>query len=231
MTKNGFKDRGISYVDNFFSKVDANGCCWEWNGARDRRNYGVSSRPEGRGAGRAHRISYEILVGPIPAGLVLDHLCRNPPCVNPDHLEPVTNHENLKRGFGFVGLNIRKEKCPAGHVLDRESKGRGGRPMRYCSACKGVGPQRPTLDEGQISELRRMHQDEGISYTELGRRFGIGNDAAKSVALGLRGTAFLRPAVDQRAVRDWAEVAGYKIGATGVIAREILDAYQRSHAA
>ena len=72
--------------------------CWEWLGCKDGDGYGMF-RFEGY-MRRAHRWGYELLVSKVPEGLVLDHLCRNPSCVNPDHLEPVTNQENLDRGEG-----------------------------------------------------------------------------------------------------------------------------------
>lgn len=70
--------------------------CWDWGRARDGAGYGAIWY-EGRVQG-AHRWVYEQLVGPIAKGLDLDHLCRNPRCVNPDHLEPVTHAENIRRG-------------------------------------------------------------------------------------------------------------------------------------
>lgn len=76
---------------------DENGC-WVWQRVRDRHGYGRTHRESGKTA-LAHRVYYERLVGPIPDGLQLDHLCRNHACVNPEHLEPVTNRENVIRGI------------------------------------------------------------------------------------------------------------------------------------
>lgn len=75
--------------------------CWTWQGHLDQGGYGRLTMDGGHRAlkRRAHRCMYELLVGPIPDGLQLDHLCSNPSCVNPTHLEPVTNRENTIRSF------------------------------------------------------------------------------------------------------------------------------------
>jgi hypothetical protein len=75
------------------------GPCWEWTSARTPSGYARVKR-QGRDS-QAHRVAYEVHVGPIPDGLELDHLCRNRGCVRPDHLEPVTHAENMRRGAPF----------------------------------------------------------------------------------------------------------------------------------
>jgi hypothetical protein len=77
--------------------------CWNWTGALSRNGYGRFGPQAGLTVG-AHRFAYELLVGPIPEGLDLDHLCRNRRCVNPAHLEPVGRSENLARGATARGL-------------------------------------------------------------------------------------------------------------------------------
>jgi hypothetical protein len=84
--------------------------CWEYQGYLDRHGYG-------RTCGLlAHRLSYGLFVGPIPAGLTIDHLCRNPRCVNPEHLEAVTQGENVRRGS--AAKPKRHTHCPQGHPLN-----------------------------------------------------------------------------------------------------------------
>ena len=88
----------------FWEKVDTEGDCWQWLGAKNAKGYGFF-----RIAGvlqRAHRASYEMLVGPIPPGLTIDHLCLNKSCVNPAHLKVVTMRENLQRRHALQGHKI-----------------------------------------------------------------------------------------------------------------------------
>lgn len=122
----------------FWNRVVSHGDCWEWTGSTN-RGYGVTSVVvDGRWRNRkAHRVAWQQLRGEIPEGLVLDHLCRNTWCVNPDHLEPVTLVENIRRGIGMGPRNAQKTHCKKGHEFTPENtRSRGGRPeWRLCRAC------------------------------------------------------------------------------------------------
>lgn len=116
----------------------AKSVCWIWKGTCITNGYGTFDL---RGKSiMAHRTSYEIFKGNIPKGLVLDHLCRNRKCVNPFHLEPVTNKENILRGFGPPAMNSRKINCKRGHPLSegKLTTSKSGKLVRTCRICSNV---------------------------------------------------------------------------------------------
>lgn len=124
-------------TDRFWSKVEtsADGC-WLWTAARFRTGYGAFGIG-GFQVGYAHRIAYLTLIGPIPPGLELDHLCRVRHCVNPLHLEPVTHSENVRRGTAWhvmAGMQRAKTHCPSGHPYAGENLYRY-KGKRMCRAC------------------------------------------------------------------------------------------------
>jgi hypothetical protein len=112
---------------------EPNSGCWLWTAAL-RNGYGVIGiGRKGSGVARAHRLAYEWYRGPIPPGLVLDHLCRTPSCVNPDHLEAVTDQVNLRRGMAPNMVARRTDTCTRGHVGTLVLIGTSQR--RRCSVC------------------------------------------------------------------------------------------------
>jgi hypothetical protein len=110
--------------------------CWEWQAALDANGYGKIW--DGKAVRLAHRVVYEMEVGPIPEGLDIDHLCRVTRCVNPEHLEPVTRSENLRRGEvgGYWG---RQTECRRGHEYTEENtriiNRKDGTQERVCKEC------------------------------------------------------------------------------------------------
>lgn len=122
---------GVPAEERFWSKVEvARNGCWLWVAGHSPEGYGVF-QPSPKKRAYAHRWAYEFLVGPIPAGLQIDHLCRTRDCLNPDHLEPVTSAVNTHRG----ATQIHRTVCPAGHPYDDVNTYRhNGR--RYCYACR-----------------------------------------------------------------------------------------------
>lgn len=107
--------------------------CIIWTGAVTSAGYGSLWR--GKGTALAHRVVYEEARGPIPAGMTLDHLCRNRRCVNPDHLEPVTNRENILRGTSPSAIHARKTHCPKGHPYDLANTRIRSNGARACRTC------------------------------------------------------------------------------------------------
>lgn len=123
-------------VETFLARVRKRQGCWLYQGYL---------RPDGYGYARhdnkkvlLHRFVYEATKGSIPQGLVLDHLCRNRSCINPDHLEPVTHQTNILRGVGRAAEQARQTSCFRGHPFDEENTVRYGsnRRRRFCGTCQ-----------------------------------------------------------------------------------------------
>jgi hypothetical protein len=147
--ESGWAQRFEDLPERLRSYIDRTDGCWVWIGRRT--GWG---REQGAGYGRyrmegrelmAHRVVYEALIGPIPRGLVLDHLCRNTRCVNPEHLDPVTQKVNVERSnAGRPGVK-RKTHCPKGHKYTPENtylkKGR----WQQCRICHSDRERVPNL--------------------------------------------------------------------------------------
>jgi hypothetical protein len=121
--------------DRFMAKVAVEGDCWLWAGSTDRKGYGRFAV-----AGRntlAHRWIYEQEKGEIHKGMVIDHLCRNRRCVNPNHMEVVTSQVNTLRGETIAAKNLSATHCPKGHAYTEGNFYRrssdGGRQCRPCA--------------------------------------------------------------------------------------------------
>ena len=165
--------------------------CWIWRGQPNREGYGTCVMTRGEyGTRLAHRAVYALLVEPVEPGRPLDHLCRVPMCVNPDHLEPVTNATNVQRGLLARLTLAQVEEIRAAHA-------RGGRSLRSLGAEYGVAhttigkivsgaawsetassssrlaPPIKRLDWEKVEEIRRLAEEEGVGCVPLARMFGV----------------------------------------------------------
>lgn len=136
-------------------EVDPETQCWNFTGSIDPYGYGRFGLGSRQLYKMAHRASYELHVGQIPNGLVLDHICRNRRCVNPAHLEPVTNKENILRGNGAPAQAARRDACQKGHPLQPAPLGHG----RYCPVCLRARSRANKRAEHQRRVLNGSHDD------------------------------------------------------------------------
>lgn len=139
-------ERGQARAVRFWSKVDKNGPlgCWIWTASLDSSGYGqfIVVRGQRGYPLRAHRVAWEYLRGSIPNERVVDHRCRNRACVNPEHMELVTNRENIVRGVSPSAINGRKTHCKNGHPFDEENTYRPPRGGRQCRTCQRLRNRR-----------------------------------------------------------------------------------------
>lgn len=133
MSTPGLSWKSVPARERLFSRltIDPSGCLL-WTGAQASVGYGqimINRRNE-----YVHRVMYRLFVGPIPDGMVLDHLCRVPLCANPAHLEAVSQRTNVLRGGAPAALNAAKTHCFRGHPFTPENTVTDGR-RRRCRAC------------------------------------------------------------------------------------------------
>lgn len=140
-------DLNPDILQRFWSKIIKTGNCWEWTACVLKNGYGQFTIDQK--LYYAHRVSYAIFIGDIPNNLHLDHLCRNRKCVNPDHLEPVTNEENIRRGLTGLQRGFQqksKTHCLKGHPYSGNNlylrKDRDG---RECKKCKRINEKNRRL--------------------------------------------------------------------------------------
>lgn len=142
-------------TERFWEKVSKDDTdCWLWTGALNSRGYGcwaINGRSQ-----LTHRVAYAALVGPIPEGLTIDHLCRVKVCCNPAHLEPVSIAENTRRWAVLVTV------CPAGHEYTLENTYRNGAGRRSCRECANAKRRKHPVGEGRRigAALRRQRERE-----------------------------------------------------------------------
>ncbi len=195
--------------------IDTVGWCWEWRNAA-RSGYGSANIKNGDGSNRpalAHRVSYEAFVAPIPRGKHLDHLCRNPRCVNPDHLEVVTSRENTIRGRSSDKLKV----CKNGHPLTEDNVYEvpldNGRVRRACVKCRVVrtresrhrrSPDQIANDKAKMAEAHK-------------RSYAKNSDIAKARA---KQWAIDNPERYRERMREWYRKNKERISAEGRARRQ-----------
>lgn len=131
--------------------------CWEWTASRQSGGYAqiMLKRPDGKFAPQVvHRVMWELTKGPIPEGLTIDHLCRVRYCVNPDHMEVVTQQVNILRGTSKSALNAVKTHCKRGHPLSGPNLYINPKGQRNCKTCRKM----------LFAEFRRTHPTYNRDY-------------------------------------------------------------------
>lgn len=145
----------IPIEQRFASKyeVDPETGCWLWTASIRPNGYAQFRYSKGKN-GYGHRFAYEHFVGPIDDGLTIDHLCRNRACVNPDHLEPVTQQKNVLRGMGKGAANAVKTHCPEGHPYEGDNLYVNPKTKRRtCRACQRL------YKDAHRDEIRAYQRD------------------------------------------------------------------------
>jgi hypothetical protein len=144
----------------FWSKVmDRPDGCWEWTGAQNSRGYGSVGID---GVVRStHRVAYEMLAGPIPDELTIDHLCHRKTCCNPAHLEVVSISENVRRAWadGLCVAKAQRSQCKRGHEFNAENTYVSPQGERFCRACKLLTERARTEAKARRDVLRLLTEE------------------------------------------------------------------------
>lgn len=159
----------------FWSRTQEVNGCWNWTGSKTSAGYGNLRLPNGK-YDYAHRVAYRLANGVIPTGLVLDHLCRQRHCVNPAHLEPVTQRENVRRGAAGYGA-IRTE-CRQGHDITKPenvyTNPAGERRCRVCAKAIDASRKAERHARGDLRKILRPTCRHGHAYDEVNTHIGKG---------------------------------------------------------
>jgi len=145
-----------TWLERVLERVEKTDTCWLWSGKLSAEGYGRLGH--GRKFHPVHRWIYEQLVAPVPKHLHMDHLCRVRHCVNPEHMEPVTPGENVRRGVSPIAKNSNKTHCPNGHQLTKVAWAN----RRQCVTCQR------RFGEAANEKLRQRKKAEGTYRKKLG---------------------------------------------------------------
>ena len=165
-------------IDELVAKVRprlaiGDGGCWIFQGAKQRKGYGVVACPRRNTTFYTHRIMYEYAHGPITPGLQIDHLCRNPACCNPDHLEAVTPAENTRRGMSPTLAKARRNRkthCKNGHAFTEENSYFDRNGHRSCRECRRKVHETLTMLRRSKSALYRNLTASAANVVSIGAR-------------------------------------------------------------
>lgn len=155
-------------LDRFWERVEVHqpAGCWQWRGqVRKSDGYAVAHFHR-LGTFQAYRVSYSLLIGPIPEGMTLDHLCRNRSCVNPDHLQVIDSVTNALRGYGTSAMNKRRTHCIYGHPFTPENTyvTPGRHRMRTCRIC---AKRRSAATTRKITEANRARREAALNGEDV----------------------------------------------------------------
>lgn len=165
---------------DLFRNIQKTETCWLWLNKPQAGGYGYTGAGWRKNKGQtclAHRAVYILIKGPIPDGMVLDHLCRNKICVNPDHLEPVTRKENTYRcEYAPATINLQKTHCINGHELSganlRISKQTSERVCRACGRAKTTRWMKANSDKRKSYKREYCQREHVKQYrAEYGRQY------------------------------------------------------------
>lgn len=170
--------------ERFHRHVEKTDSCWIWTGALDGHGYGQTSANGRRLA--AHRVSFELSKGSIPEGMDIDHLCRNPRCVNPDHLEAVTRGENTRRGILHQVISAKaaaRKTCGKGHPWTPENTYLDPAGKRRCRSCERIN-----WDKCAAKRRARTKPRELAAWHHVSSAFGVSRSVAYRWLAGYRPT-------------------------------------------
>lgn len=136
MLRNNKLPPKISLEEKFWERVVKTNTCWNWIGYITSTGYGLIKYE--KNTIHAHRLSLSIHNIELKKDLVIDHLCRNRKCVNPNHLEQVSLRENTLRGYGAPAVNKRKKECLNGHSFDEKNTFHTKIGTRQCRTCRKI---------------------------------------------------------------------------------------------